>query len=218
MSCGAKHPGRALIPAETAEEAVLLLLTRRVRLIASGQVARLLGCRDAAATALLKRLTAKGYLARRTVVIHPPLRFESPLFVWQGPDDAALFHPHRLAWQAASRWDEPRRRTLVAAATPKAAKQFGGPLGERIPRLREIEHDCAGMTELWLHFAETAPERARTWQPEEELLAAGHRAPIPDAIVGSGQTTTAIEFAGRYRAEKITTLHAALAAQRYELW
>jgi hypothetical protein len=73
------------------------------------------------------------------------------------------------------------------------------------------------VTALFLKFVREAPERARYWIHEDanrETRVRGEL--VPDAIVG----LTAIEFGGRYRADKLRAIHRghAMAERPYEIW
>jgi hypothetical protein len=85
-----------------------------------------------------------------------------------------------------------------------------------VPRRTEVSHDLH-VTAIYLKLAREAPDLARKWIHEDALRATREAGQlIPDAMIGD----TAIEFGGRYRADKLRAIHRghAIAGRPYEIW
>lgn len=201
--------------------AVKELLTGKVRVVTDRQLARYLFAGNLyplrSARDLLHALKAKGDAEANRHVLNQELPLRDYVSRWEPGDPPP--HHDRLAWQIRSRWNGPSERVLVARATKKARILTGGLVGERPLRADEITHDVH-VTALYLKFHAENPERAASWVHEDELLREGgarDASIIPDALVVG---PTAIEFAGRYSAAKLASIHRRLSQQQlaYEIW
>lgn len=193
------------------DAAIIHMLTHSVRLISDYQLPSL---QRQQARQLLRRLETQGLVQLKTVMTHAELSLSAPLVVWQPGEDPPLYD--RVAWQLASRWQGKWRTTMIASPTKLAQLITGGPLGMRPLRRTEIVHDLH-VTGLFLKFVQEVPARARYWIHEDanrDGRAKGEL--IPDAMIG----LTAIEFGGRYRADKLRAIHRghAMAERPYEIW
>ncbi|MDZ4656135.1 MAG: hypothetical protein SH868_01010 [Bythopirellula sp.] len=190
---------------------IVQLLTQCVRVVGAHQ---LRGLDQRQSIRLLKRLHTLGMVSVRTVIVPPDLSLTAPLFRWQPGVAPPKFD--RLAWQLAARWRGKPHKVLIASATAETCYSVGSSFAGRVPRRTEVSHDLH-VTAIYLNLARAAPERARQWIHEDALHAkreAGQL--IPDAMLGG----TAIEFGGRYRADKLRAIHRghAIAGRPYEIW
>ena len=201
------HSTAQLLEAAT----VVQLLTQHVRVLGAHQLS---GLNLRQASRLLKRLHALRMLSVRTVIVPPELPLAGPLFSWEPGTAPPTFD--RLAWQLASRWRGKPHRMLIAYATAETCYAVGSSFAGRAPRRTEVSHDLH-VTAIYLKLVRENPERARLWIHEDAIRAPSEVGQlIPDAMVGD----TAIEFGGRYRAEKLRAIHRghAIAGRSYELW
>lgn len=187
------------------------LLTNYVRVV--GDV-HFPGLGRARARQSLRQLEAAGFATLRLVVVPGMLSLKTPLLKWQPGDPTPRFD--RLAWLVASRWKGPPEKVLIASATAAARRALGGRFGGRPLRRTEVSHDLH-VTSLFLNMVRDEPERAEQWVHEDCREASRQIADVvPDAMIEE----TAIEFGGKYRAEKLRTIHRshAIAGRAYELW
>jgi hypothetical protein len=196
---------------ESAASAALKLLTEHVRVLGAHQVP---GLGPRSASALFKRLARRELLSLRMVMAPPELPLEAPVFSWKPGENPP--HAERIAWQLTSRWTARPIRVLVATATPRAAAELGGTIGGRRLRRTEASHDLH-VTALYLKLLAGDPERAALWRHEDSRPARGTLSGlVADARIGE----VAIEFGGKYRAEKLKRIHRGHAGEgrAYEIW
>lgn len=201
------HATAQLLEAAT----VIQLLTRHVRVLGAHQLG---GLDQRQAVRFLKRLHALGMVSVRTVIVQPDLSLAAPLFCWE--PGAAVPKFDRLAWQLASRWQGKPHKAFIAHATAETCYAVGSSFVGRAPRRTEVSHDLH-VTAIYLKLVREDPKRARQWIHEDAINAPREFGQlIPDATVG----VTAIEFGGRYRADKLRAIHRghAIAGRPYEIW
>jgi hypothetical protein len=190
---------------------IVQLLTQCVRVLGAHQ---LRGLNERQSIRLLKRLHALGMVSVRTVIVPPALSLTTPLFRWQPGAAPPKFD--RLAWQLAARWRGKPFKAFIASATADTCYSVGSSFAGRVPRRTEVSHDLH-VTEIYLKLAREAPDRVRKWIHEDALQGTREAGQlIPDAMIGD----TAIEFGGRYRADKLRAIHRghAIAGRPYEIW
>lgn len=190
---------------------IVQLLTQCVRVLGAHQ---LRGLNERQSIRLLKRLHTLGMVSVRTVIVPPDLSIIAPLFRWQPGAAPPKFD--RLAWQLAARWRGKPHKAFIASATAETCYSVGSSFAGRVPRRTEVSHDLH-VTAIYLKLAREAPDLARKWIHEDALRATREAGQlIPDAMIGD----TAIEFGGRYRADKLRAIHRghAIAGRPYEIW
>ena len=145
-----------------------------------------------AARKTVERAKQKQLVTTEWAVLHPILELDSPLAEWKV--DAAAPNFERIGYAAQSRWKRQPLRTLVV--TPTVAGDGTG----RTVRARELLHDIH-VTELGLEFGDAFTHEDRfdeiTWRFDFR----------PDGIVSVDGETIAVDFCGRYSAEKIARIH-----------
>jgi len=201
------------------DQAILETLLHKVRCLTVEQVARTWwsGTRHPKQNARrrLQKLEEAQLVQRFTIVSHPEIELDSPLLRWT-PDDP---DPElgALSYQVQNRWRDEYRPVQAVIATDKASRLFGG-CGGRHPRSSEETHDVH-LASVYLFYLISHPELAATWLHEDiEETKPGQK--IPDAIMGSDDSRTAVEFAGKYSKEKLLEFHEYCRIQSlpYEVW
>lgn len=194
-------------------------LLLRVRYLSLQQVARTwwgeTKSPEKNANCRLQRLESGGLIHRFSVVVHPEIVLEQPLFKWAPGKEAPDFGA--IAYLLAGRWSENYAPTPAFIASEKAARLLGG-TGGKTPRASEETHDLHLAT-VYLLFRSQNPKRARSWIHEDSARrVSGEK--VPDAYVGSGSGKVAIELAGKYPKEKLTEFHQYCVSRNlpYELW
>jgi hypothetical protein len=190
---------------------IVQLLTQCVRVLGAHQ---LRGLNERQSIRLLKRLHTLGMVSVRTVIVPPDLSIIAPLFRWQPGAAPPKFD--RLAWQLAARWRGKPHKAFIASGTAETCYSVGSSFAGRVPRRTEVSHDLH-VTAIYIKLAREAPDLARKWIHEDALRATREAGQlIPDAMIGD----TAIEFGGRYRADKLRAIHRghAIAGRPYEIW
>ena len=203
------------------EQTILETLTHKVHLMAARQAARAWwsaappGVRSAEAA--LRALADGGWLRRLPVKAEPELPLEAPLFIWRPDEPAPNFGA--LAHRVRSRWQQPAVQAVVYLATPRAAAALGGVVPSVKPQ--NVTHDLH-VTTLYLRRLMTAPADAGAWVLEDFLAEERTDQVLPDAILrdAGGRDRCAVEFAGKYPAERLRRFHADCVARDlpYELW
>lgn len=217
-------------PITDRDRLVVETLAKRVRFLTLAQVARVWWCGDpnsvARASRRIGRLGDIGLVGTCRVMIHPELPLRRPLAVWSPGDARPGFGA--VAYEAHTRWTQPLRIETVVFATERAADAAGGHAG-RPPKASEATHD-AHVSAVYLRLLAARPDTASTWMHESAILAGRvkqryrRRKPryekLPDAVVGVGEGTTFIEFAGAYARERVRAFHRYCEEQQtgYQLW
>jgi hypothetical protein len=196
-------------------------LTRRVRLVAVSQIAKLWWSNasgSATARSRLRRLQSAGLVERHWINAHPLLPVTRPLVAWRPGDDdpdtegVAAFSKHR--------WRGPAVPTEVCVATSVAANMFGS-TARGLPKPEHRDHDLR-LTSVYVHFRKVRPRLARLWVGEHALPKAGYRVKDPDAFLidVSGEIVRVIESAGHYGASQVAAFHEHCSDHDlpYELW
>ncbi len=196
-------------------------LTLRVRIISPDQAARTWWPTTATGPRLARRrldaLGAAGFLRRMTVHTHPELDLTGPVVDWRPGDPSPAFGS--VAYRLQKRWTQPIVQRAVYAATPRAARLFGG----RAPGLKrpsQATHDLH-VTTVYLKALAERPAVAAEWVSEDILAPLRRGEKLPDAlVVRFGKPTLVVEFGGAYDAERVERVHRDCADRRlpYELW
>lgn len=202
------------------DEAILEILTCRVRVLSVRQVARTWWSRskepERNATERLRQLERSGLVELLSLRAHPEIRLRHPLVTWQPGLPAPDFRTQ--ARTLTNRFAKPDVETLCIIATTEAGLARAGS-GGRPPRDSEVTHDIH-LSAVYLQMYEELPTRARTWTAEANLPK-GRFVKVPDATVRDGIFSTAIEFGGAsYDRHRLSEFHEHCAANElgYELW
>jgi hypothetical protein len=196
-------------------------LTRRVRVLATEQLARiwwpeLLSLR--CVRRRLRPLAAAGLLARATVDILPLLAIRAPLARWT-PGEAAP-DLSLVAARAKRRWDQACIPHELYLATKLAANLFGSSAG-RLPDMTHRDHDLL-LGQVYVLYRTRRPAEAVRWVGRDARPKAGFRIKDPAAwLLGrDGQVTRIIESAGHGRPQQVERLHEYCVdyGLPYELW
>jgi len=189
-----------------ADIACVETLTQKLRFLSVEQAAGMwwLGRRHSTVRRRLLALADEGWLSRLTTVVPPALTLAYPLCSWSPGDEAPDFDA--LAYAAQNR--APRARTSVDlfAATPAAARRFGGRAGAF--KLGHLFHDL-NVAALYARLVAHDPAYAQAWVGEDRLLAerAGDVCPDAELRTPDGTPYRVLEFAGTsYKAERFARL------------
>jgi hypothetical protein len=205
------------------DEQILLALTKKCRVMTSEQAARSWwgGQVDsqANATRRLRKLVRMGWLLEFMLFSRPLLALREPLVSWNLNNDAPSFNA--LAWKALSRWREPACRLPVFAASPRSLRHFGIPRRRAIKSPFQVTHDLH-VTQVFLVYRQRWPDLASLWVGEDDGSSDDRSGIVPDArlLAPSGQAIRAIEFGGRYRADRLQAFHDGCVQRNlpYEVW
>ena len=200
---------------------VVETLTRRVRLLAIEQIARIWWPSATSSRAVrrrLRRLAAGGLIHRAIVNAHPLLPIARPLVRWSPDRNDPDFG--RASAQARSRWNQPAIPHEVYFASRLGANLLGSSAG-KLPDLTHRDHDLLlGQVYVWYRTKCTAEPGC--WLGEDALPKAGYRIKDPDAfLVGSGgRFLRVIESAGAYGRAQVESFHEHCLERDlpYELW
>ncbi len=209
----------SVVELQPRDREVLEVLTRRVRVLTLGQIARTWWASslqaERKAWRRLQRLEHDGWVEIVRLMAHPELTLQDPHAIWY-PGKAPP-NLRRLAIRLKRRWDQAEAATACVVGTEQAAAALGG-AGRRVPRDSEATHDIH-VAAVYLRMRAELPTRARSWV-SEAALPAGQGVKVPDALVRDGRYWTAIEFGGQYDHSKLETFHAYCEAQGwgYEVW
>ena len=207
------------------DERVIWTLTRKLRVMTLEQAARTWWADRPypvkAARDRLAKLRDDGLLHLTSLMAHPELELTEPVFRWHPDDPAPEFGP--IAYRLQSRWTRPMKATPVVGATRQANREFGGYIGDRIPRPSEVSHDIH-LAQVYLKLVGRDPKLAQRWTCEQQLYAQGRgrNQRLPDAIIrprraGAGDGWV-LEFGGAYSKKKLEEFHAELCGEVYEIW
>jgi hypothetical protein len=194
---------------DRADEAIVDVLSRRVRVLSIEQVART-WCPESGkpcqrARNLVAALSRRGLVTSVTLLARPEITPTEPLAIWQPglsePDFGAV------AWKLQS-----RRRRQAAVTTPCVIAA-----SKRPPRETEVTHDLH-LAAVFLLMCQELPTRAASWTFEDDLADSGQR--LPDALVTDGKSKTVIECGGEYGRERLEDDHRFFARKGYgyEIW
>ncbi len=199
------------------DERLLLALTLRIRLITAGLAARYWETSPQYARRRLRRLQQADLIQVFSVLAHPLLSLEDPVFVWN--PEVADPHFGKLRYQLQSRWTKAATSTTVFLATKKAVHIFGGH-GGVFSQPFQATHDIH-VTALYVRHV-LADDGSLSWQSEDALRRQTKHGKTPDAILLNHlqQPVRAIEFGGSYGQERVRAFHRACVHQNlpYELW
>lgn len=188
------------------DRAILITLTRRVRVLTLTQIGRVWWPKavrpERNAANRMSALEQVGMVQTCMLMAHPEIPLRRPLAKWQPglptPDLKKLARSLRL------RWTNSDTATRCVIATSEAAVRFAG-YGGRAPRDSEATHDIH-LASVYLKMVGELPTRARSWIPEA-ALPKGQGVKIPDALVQDGLYKTAVEFGGQYAEPKLDAFH-----------
>ena len=211
--------GGANIELQPRDRAILIALTRRVRVLTLTQIGRVWWPEavhpERNAANRMTALERAGLVEVCTLMAHPEIPLRRPLATWQpglpAPDLT------KLAKSLSRRWPESDTATRCVIATSEAGVRFAG-YGGRPPRDSEATHDIH-LASVYLKMVAELPTRARSWVPEA-ALPKGQGVKVPDAIVQDGLYETAVEFGGQYAEPKLAAFHGYCCQQDlgYEVW
>lgn len=204
------------------DEELISVLTRKVRVITADQAGRCWWPHGrspgSSARRLFSRLESQGWLHVVSVSARPELQLLAPITSWAVDDPPPDFGAvaHRLK----SRWTEPLQRTIVAVATERAEKRFGG-RGGPLTHPLQVSHDLH-VTTLFLRLRSERPHAISQWIPEHEIARTRRHAKLPDAAIGKSPTQIRriIEFGNGYDRHRVAAFHADCAERQvpYEIW
>ena len=188
------------------------ILTARVRIASTGQLAAACGVASATLARRLGAMERMGWVQCGVGSLRCPVMLQ-PVSTWRPEDPDPSFQ--RLAWRLDCRWatTEPTRCHLWWA-TPLAVAEFGG-VGGSIKQNLQIEHDLA-VTEVFLRRG-----RYANWRMEDIFEEGEFGTKIPDAVVADELgLITVIEIGGQYSAARLEAFHLAMERLNlpYELW
>lgn len=167
----------------------------------------------------IRLLSDAGWIDAQRALARPLLEMTAPLYDW-GPTNPTPEFGH-LAWRALSRWKLPARRVTVIAASRKARLMFGGTGRRPLRNVCQFTHDLH-VTAVYLQFLQIRPEDAVAWRGEDEIAGKRSGEVVPDALLvdGGGVPYRAIEFGGRYSADRLRHFHEGCARRNlpYEVW
>lgn len=195
-------------------------LTKKVRLLSLAQLERTFFANQSCATIKLEpavqELEEAGLIVRDSAMLHPEIELNAPLCRYSPGDETPDFRS--IASRTRGRWKEAPVMSDFISATKHARGELGGYIGGKRPRPSEIRHDIH-VAQIYLHLAESKPELATAWRPEEyvreHLVQVNEK--IPDAIIESPEPVL-IEFGGAYSRAKLEAIHAAQKESTYEIW
>lgn len=188
------------------------VLTARVRVATTGQLAEVCGVAPATLARRLGAMERAGWVHSARGSLRCPV-MPRPVLTWKPDDPEPSFQ--RLAWRLDHRWasTEPRPVRLWWAA-PQAVAEFGG-VGGRVRQPLQLEHDCA-VCEVFVRRG-----RGTDWRMEDLLAGESYGGKVPDAvIVDAGGADTVVEIGGQYPAARLEAFHRAMRSSdsTYELW
>lgn len=199
------------------DELLLQALTLRIRLITTELAARFWDTSSQYSRRRLRRLQRAGLLQAASVLAHPLLPLENPVFTWNPEIRDPPFGSIR--YQIQSRWTDAPTSTTVFLATKKAVHIFGG-LGGVFSQPLQATHDIH-VTALYVRHVLTG-DSALSWQSEDALKQQNKRGKTPDAILLDRQhrPVRAVEFGGSYGLARLRAFHLACVHRNlpYELW
>lgn len=167
----------------------------------------------------IRLLADSGWIDARPVLARPLLELSAPLYEWRPTDVVPEFEHH--AWQALSRWKLPARRMTVLAASQKARSTFGGTGRRPLRNVCQFTHDLH-VTAVYLRFLQVRPQDAAAWRGEDDIPGKRSGQVLPDAILvdAIGAPYRAIEFGGRYSADRLQHFHEGCVRRNlpYEVW
>ncbi|MBX3412408.1 MAG: hypothetical protein KF708_06955 [Pirellulales bacterium] len=202
---------------------ILEVLARRVRLMSACQAASVWWPDQAAGSVnafrRLRRLVSQHALLEFHVLAQPLLPLHGPLYQWRPeqppPDFLAIERLLRVRWHAAA------TRMTVFVASPATLLSTGVQHRPPIKNHCQVTHDLH-VTQVYLRYRLDHPELASGWLGEDELAPSRRDQILPDAVIadGKGDPCWAVEFGGKYRAERLERFHVDCEARRlpYELW
>lgn len=181
-------------------------LTQKLRFVSVHQAATMWwpGRRPTTVRQHLNALTRDGWLSRLATTVGPPLPLERPLCTWRPGDSPPDFDA--LAYAAQRRAPTNRVPMELFAATPAAARRFGGHTGQF--KLGSLFHDL-NVAELYVRLFLKDRPAAQAWIGEDLLVLdrGGDVCPDVELRGSDGRPYRVLEFAGTsYKAERFARL------------
>ncbi len=199
---------------------IVATLTRRVRMLSFGQIARIWwahSCSSRTARDRLRLLVAGGLLVR-TILNVRLVRVERPLSAWRPGQEEP--NSDRVSAKARGRWQMPARPLEAFTASKLAGNLFGSSAG-RVPDVVHRDHDLL-LGEVFVLYRTDRPQEASCWLGENALPKAGFRVKDPDAFLmrHDGRPWRVVESAGSYSSAQIESFHEHCREYDlpYELW
>jgi hypothetical protein len=205
----------------TRDNSILKTLATKVRFLCLEQAATWWDGRSAQALARrrLRQLANAGFVESSRVRAEPLLELAGPIVTWApgepDPPFQAVSNTLRERWPNI----QPRQFTIYRA-TRTTNNRFGGPDFFKPIGADQVTHDMQ-VASVYLRLLETSPAAADAWLGEDVLGPAGYKLKDPDAVLRYDDgAELAIEFGGRYDAQRIRDLHLDCVHQErpYELW
>ncbi|MCA9013666.1 MAG: hypothetical protein KDB01_28135 [Planctomycetaceae bacterium] len=166
----------------------------------------------------LAQLEENCWLKRATILAHPPLKADQPLYQWAPGDDDP--DSEEIAEACQSRWACPAIPTDVIVASEKAANLMGS-TACGLPRPEQWNHDLH-LSQVFVMYRRRRTKLAQMWVGEHSLPKAGYRIKDPDAFLvdRKNKVRRVIECAGKYDAKQVESFHDHCADHDlpYELW
>lgn len=168
----------------------------------------------------LTRLAQAQWLQQKCVLARPIPRLTAPLINWRPGDPEP--DCGQVAWRCQSRWRKlPPRPSVAWIVTERAAQRWGGINRGSLKHPAQATHDL-GVSAVWLHLHQTAPQWAAAWRSEDVLAHTRHGEKLPDAfLVDSSQRVQwVIEFGGSYDTDRVSAFHQDCEQRQlpYQLW
>jgi hypothetical protein len=200
------------------KETILDILTHRVRLATSSQLATLLQSTEGRKVTVRQIRRRLRHMAEEGTVLlhHLALKVFAPeQFLYQWRPGEPFTAAEAIAWKAAVRVASTiPRRCMVCRVTEKGAKRDGS--GGNRPTLQptQIEHDL-GCTAMLIHELRHDPYLLRNWVGEDEIrrsfrpLWPEEFRKVPDAAIvrSDDRVERFLEFCGQYSAQRIDRFH-----------
>lgn len=204
------------------DEQILTAITRKARMIAPVQAAQTWWPRQRFATQSahrrLRHLAADRWVTEFQVLAQPLLELARPILTWEPGMGAPDFRA--LSSVLARRSQQPAQRVSVYVPTPSTLRFFGCSERPSIHNDCQVTHDLH-VTQVYLRYLVVDRSAAERWHGEDLLEPVPHRSQ-PDALLldDTGAPVRAIEFGGRYTADRLAKLHKDCALQNlpYEVW
>lgn len=207
----------------TRDDDILETLAWRVRLILAVQAAQIWWSSNAQglkyAVRRLRQLATAGWLSEYDVLAQPLLELSAPVVRWcpGNPPPPFLAVSRRLR----KRWRLPARQVQAFVANKPTRRAFGLPDRRPIRAHHQVTHDLH-VTQVYAWLRRSSPELATQWVGEDALTPAGPFHVVPDAMLVNVKTRAfrAIEFGGRYSADRIARFHDDCVGRHlpYEIW
>ena len=200
------------------DEALLNMLTTKVRLLSLEQVAKAWAGDKKYVRRRLRRLSSLGLIAIEPVNVRPMIELATPIVRWLPGDDKPNFH--KTSYRLQSRWKGDLVTLTACWATKQASHIYGG-RGGGPPHRSQLTHDLH-LSEVFVQLLRGFPEHAKCWVGEDSAPGTNAHDKVPDALLldSCGKPDRVIEFGGAYGARRVELFHNTCSEKglAYELW